>query len=263
MSDAKEIVQVANEWLRKGDKVCLATIVRKDGSGPREVGAKMVISAGGKTAGTIGGGVVEARVIAKAQEVMSDGKPAMLDFDLSGDVPDLDASCGGRVSVFLEPLGETKSLFVLGAGHVGRALTRLATGVGFCVTLVDDRPEYLSGDDLPAGIRTVAAVPSDLGTKFKIDKSGFAVICTSGHSLDKEWLRAVAQDAPRYIGMLGSKHKAKKILDALREEGIPPEVLIQVHVPVGLDIGAITPDEIAVSIVGELIREWRGSGEGH
>ena len=162
MSDREEVVKIANEWLSSGEKVCIATIVRKDGSGPREVGAKMVISAGGRTAGTIGGGVVEAQVTEKAREVIRTGRPVMLDFDLTGESPELDAVCGGNISIFLEPLGGVKSLFIMGAGHVGRALTRLATSVGFSVTLVDNRPEYLSGPDLPPDVQTVAATAEEL-----------------------------------------------------------------------------------------------------
>jgi xanthine dehydrogenase accessory factor len=257
MSEADDVIRTANDWLAHGERICIATIVRKEGSGPREVGAKMVISAGGSTAGTVGGGAVEQQVIEKAAEVMKSGKPLMLDFDLSGEESDLDAMCGGDISVFLEPHGESRRLCVIGAGHVGKAVVRAAHEVGFAVTLVDDRQEHLRGDDLPPSVRTTVAVPEDSATGLGMDESWFVVICTRGHSLDKEWLREVLKAGPRYVGMLGSKHKARSIMEGLEKEGVSRSVLEQVHVPIGLDIHAVTPEEIAVSIVGELIGEWR------
>lgn len=261
MDDAQKVIATANEWLRRGERICIATIVRKDGSGPREVGAKMVISSAGETAGSLGGGRVEKRVTEKAGEVIASGVPLMLEFDLSGAAQDLDAMCGGNVSVFLEPLGEARRLFVIGAGHVGKAVAMLARNVGFPVTLVDDREQHLGDDALGDRIDTLVAGPGDLGSKLTIDTSAFVLICTRGHSLDRDWLRLVVDLQPRYIGMLGSKHKAERIFDQLIGAGTSAEALRRVHVPVGLDIKALTPEEIAVSIVGELILEWRRARE--
>jgi xanthine dehydrogenase accessory factor len=261
MDDASDILRIANEWLAAGDRVCVATVVRREGSAPREVGAKMVISSTGKTAGTVGGGLVEKDVLEKAPEVMKTGKPAMLDFDLSGAAKDLDSICGGNMSIFLEPFGQVKSLLVMGAGHVGSAIAALASRSGFDVTLVDSRPEYIAPERLRSEIgeevKGIAATPDDFEERIGITDASLVVICTSGHASDREWLGAILKKPARYVGMLGSRNKARAIFEALEAGGTSRERLEAVHTPVGIDIGAITPEEIAVSVVAELIKEWR------
>jgi xanthine dehydrogenase accessory factor len=261
MDDASDILRIAGEWLARGDRVCVATVVRREGSAPREVGAKMVVSSTGKTAGTVGGGIVEKSVVDKAPGVMKTGKPLMLDFDLSGAARDLDSICGGNMSIFLEPFGQVKSLLVMGAGHVGSAISALASRSGFDVTLVDSRPEYVEPERLHREIgekaKGVVASPDDFEGRVNINDASLVVICTSGHGSDREWLGAVLEKSPRYVGMLGSRNKAKAIFEALEAGGTPRERLNTVHTPVGIDIGAITPEEIAVSVVAELIKEWR------
>jgi xanthine dehydrogenase accessory factor len=261
MDDAGDILRIANEWLARGERVCVATVVRREGSAPREVGAKMVISSTGKTAGTVGGGIVEKGVIDKAPEVMKTGKPLMLDFDLSGARKDLDSICGGNMSIFLEPFGQVRSLLVMGAGHVGSAIASLASKTGFDVTLVDSRPDYIAPErlmkEIGERVKGIAASPDDFEDRVEISDSSFVVICTSGHGSDREWLGAVLEKSPRYVGMLGSRNKARAIFEALEAGGTASERLEEVHTPVGMDIGAITPEEIAVSVVAELIKEWR------
>jgi xanthine dehydrogenase accessory factor len=262
MGDAEEVLKIANEWLAQGKRVCLATVIGRAGSAPREVGAKMAIRDDGETAGSIGGGGLEKEIITRARRALQDGNAAVVEFDLSGESASLDATCGGKVSVFVEPLGEVRRLFVIGAGHVGKAVTRMAAWVGFAVTVVDDREEYLGKDSLGPGVSAVLALPEDSASKLDIDPSAFVVICTRGHSLDKDWLRATANANPRYVGMLGSSQKAERIRDELRREGVSPEFLKKVRTPVGLAIEAVTPEEIAVSIVGELILDWRKGKRG-
>ena len=257
MGDIEEVVKLAGRWLAEGRKVCLATVVAREGSAPREAGAKMAIRDDGATAGSVGGGGLEQEIIARAGLALEDGRAVVVDFDLSGKSAGLDALCGGRVSVLLEPLGEVRRLFVFGAGHVGRAVARLAAGVGFAVTLVDDREEYLGREGLPEGVTTLEASPGDPGSKLQVDPAAFAVIATRGHSLDKDWLRALRAAGPRYVGMLGSREKARAVKAELEAGGVSRAYLDAVRTPVGLAIGAETPDEIAVSIVGELIQEWR------
>ena len=218
----------------------------------------MVISSDGKTAGSIGGGGAEKKILECMREALRTDKPAVVDFDLSGDDEDLDAMCGGDISVFIEPMGAARRLIVIGAGHIGVALAGLARESGFAVTLVDDREEYLARSRLAESVEKVCASPRDHGT-LGIDRSSFVVVCTRGHSLDKDWLARLVRLEPRYLGMLGSKRKADSIFEALVEEGVAREALDGVRTPVGLDVGAITPMEIAVSIVAELISVWRKS----
>lgn len=257
MNDAEQVLRAVGEWLAQGRKVCLATIVSREGSAPRDVGAKMAIRDDGLTAGSIGGGGLEQAVIARAQQVLDVGQPSVIDFDLSGKSVGLDALCGGKVSVLVEPLGQPRRLFVLGAGHVGRAVARAAALVGFAVVLVDDRADYLGREGLAEGVTSVEASPSDLGTKLQIDHAAFVVIATRGHSLDSAWLRAIARVEPRYVGMLGSREKAAAVRRELETQGLSRAFLDRVRTPVGLAIQAVTPEEIAISIVGELILEWR------
>ena len=261
MDEPGEILKAASRWLDEGRRICLATVVRRAGSAPREVGAKMVITADGRSAGSIGGGGAEKAVLDRMRLALEDGKPAMVDLDLSGQDEDLDALCGGGVSVFIEPMGEARRLIVLGAGHVGVALAGLARDSGFAVTLVDDREEYLNAPFPGSGIDRLRADPDEYGA-LHLDGNTFVVICTRGHQLDKEWLGNIVGLKPRYLGMLGSKHKAESIFGLLEREGVRRDLLDRVRTPVGIDIGALTPTEIAVSIVAELIAEWRKAGRG-
>jgi xanthine dehydrogenase accessory factor len=258
LGEVERIIEKANEWLRSGHKVCMATVIEARGSTPRGAGAKMVVSSAGEAFGTVGGGSVEKKVMDTVPAVLRTGEPVLLDFDLSGESDELDSVCGGGMKVFLEALGEYRGLFVIGAGHVGRALARAAGAAGFAVTLVDDREEFLLGDDLPPSVRTVKASPGDLGSRLDMDAESFVVIATRGHALDKEWLGGVSGLGLRYVGMVGSQRKVETVYAALRQEGVPEDFLKDVHAPVGIDIEAETPEEIAVSITAELIKIWRG-----
>lgn len=257
MGEIEEVLEKANEWLRAGRRVCIATVIEAHGSTPRGVGAKMVVSSTGETSGTVGGGAVEKKVLDAAPGVLKTGEATVIEFDLSGKSSDVDSVCGGALRVFLEALGDYRRLFVMGAGHVGRALARAADAVGFAVTLVDDRDDFLTGEGLPASVRLVNATPDDYEGRLGLDDDSFAVIVTRGHSLDKEWLGALSGKGLRYVGMVGSRRKVETVYSALRQEGVPDEFLESVHAPVGLDIGAETPEEIAVSIAAELVGIWR------
>jgi xanthine dehydrogenase accessory factor len=261
VDEAEDILKVAGRWLSEGRRICIATIIKREGSAPRDVGSKMVIASGGGSSGSIGGGAVEKMIIECMNRALEDGKPAVVDVDLSGSSEGLDSECGGKISVFIEPMGETRRLVVIGAGHVGVALAALARRCGFAVTVVDDREEYLADPGLGQDVDRVCALPEKCGS-LGIDGNAFVVICTRGHELDKDWLGRIVTLRPRYVGMLGSKHKAQSVFQELEKGGAAREALARVRTPVGLDIGAATPAEIAVSIVGELISEWRGPGRG-
>lgn len=252
MDEPHDVLSIASRWLSEGRRICMATVIRREGSAPREVGAKMVMSSDGKTAGSIGGGGAEKEILDRMGEALRSNKPVVVDFDLSGDAKDLDAMCGGNISVFIEPMGVARRLYIIGAGHIGVALARLTREIGFAVTLVDDREEYLAESGLDDTVEQTCAAPGDYSS-LGIDESSFVVVCTRGHKLDKDWLGGLVRLGPRYLGMLGSKRKAQSILEALEEEGVAREVLGRVRTPVGLDIGALTPMEIAVSIAAELI----------
>jgi len=259
LGEIEQVLEKANEWLRAGRKVCIATVIEAEGSTPRGVGAKMVISSTGETFGTIGGGIVEKKVLDAAPGVLETGGAAVVGFDLSGKSADLDSVCGGNMRVFLEALGECRNLFIIGAGHVGRAVAKAADAAGFAVTLADDRDDFLTGEDLPATVRCLKATPDGFKEELDMDANAFAVIATRGHALDGKWLGALSGLGLRYVGMVGSRRKIETVYAALRDGGVSGEYLDSVHAPVGLDIDAETPEEIAVSIVAELIKVYRGA----
>jgi xanthine dehydrogenase accessory factor len=250
----EQIVQLR----REGRRGAVATIVNVRGSIPSFRTAKMLVRDDGSISGTIGGGCVEADVWQAAREVMESEKPHTMTFDLNQD-PKYDTGlvCGGTLEVFIEPILPPAILYVFGAGHVAVNLCRTAANADFDVIVSDDRSSYASTERFPAA-REVLALDFDEMTK-KIDpnESSYIVIVTRGHRDDMRILRWAVQTRARYIGMIGSKRKVIEIFKTLQSEGLPAHLFDRVHAPVGLDIGAITPEEIAVAITAELIAERR------
>lgn len=240
---------------RDGAAGVVATVVSVGGSTPRSAGAKMIVYPDGRALGTIGGGAIEADVIDRARLLVESREASLLSFDLDGDVG---MACGGRMDVFLEPIAGAPVVTVMGGGHVGQAVANVAKRAGFRVTVVDDRPEVVSAERFPsADLRLVGGVEL-LGGSLSINESSFVVVVTRGHRFDKEWVRAVVNLRPAYIGMIGSAEKVRGTFDELAREGVAGSVLERIHAPIGLDIGAETPDEIAVSVVAEIIAVRRG-----
>src|SRR5579864_6681942 len=246
----EQIVQLR----REGRRGAVATIVNVRGSIPSFKTAKMLVRDDGSIVGTIGGGCVEADVWQAACEVMESEKPRTLTFDLNQD-PRYDTGlvCGGTLEVFVEPILPPALLYVFGAGHVSLSLCQAAANAGFDVTVVDDRSSYATKDRFPAA-REVLALDFDQATqKLDPNESSYIVIVTRGHRDDMRLLRWAVQTRARYIGMIGSKRKVIEIFRTLQKEGVPANLFDRVHAPVGLDIGAVTPEEIAVAITAELI----------
>lgn len=256
----EEVVRLRAE----GKRAVLATIVRTQGSTPREVGAKMLVYEDGSIRETIGGGSLEAAVIREALETLAAGEPRLVHHDLTGpEASDVGMICGGILDVFLEPIQSGPKAFVFGGGHVSLPIAQLLKRIGFRVSVVDNRSEFANRERFPEVEEVVAEEFSSAVKKLKIDRESYAVIVTRGHAYDQEVLEWVLGTEARYIGMIGSRNKVQAIFRSLREKRIPEEKLAAVHSPIGLDIGALTPEEIAVSIVAELIRERRkGKGRG-
>jgi xanthine dehydrogenase accessory factor len=249
-----DIYEQIVELRRGGRRGAVATIVNARGSIPSFRTAKMLVRDDGSIAGTIGGGCVEAEVWQAAREVMESEKPKTLTFDLNQD-PKYDTGlvCGGTLEVFIEPVLPPALLYIFGAGHVAINLCQAAASAGFDVVVSDDRSSYATKERFPAA-REVHALDFDEATK-KLDpnESSYIVIVTRGHRDDMRILRWAVQTRARYVGMIGSKRKVIEISKALQEEGLPAPLFERVHAPIGLDIGAITPEEIAVAITAELI----------
>jgi xanthine dehydrogenase accessory factor len=243
---------------RQGQRGAVATIVNVRGSIPSFKTAKMLVRDDGSIVGTIGGGCVEAEVWQAAREVMESEKPRTLTFDLNQD-PKYDTGlvCGGTLEIFIEPVLPPAELYIFGAGHVAASLYKVAKIAGFDITVVDDREAYANRERFPEA-QQVIAEDFDLAVKQLTPcESSYIVIVTRGHRDDMRMLRWAVQTPARYIGMIGSKRKTITIFKELQKEGLAAELFDRVHAPVGLDIGAITPEEIAVAITAELIAKRR------
>jgi xanthine dehydrogenase accessory factor len=255
----EEIVQLRHD----GRRGAVATIVNVRGSIPSFKTAKMLVRDDGSIVGTIGGGCVEADVWQAAREVMESEKPRNLTFDLNQD-PKYDTGlvCGGTLEVFIEPVLSPALLYVFGAGHVAASLCQVAATAGFDLIVTDDRTSYATKERFPTA-REVHALDFDEATK-RLDpnEASYIVIVTRGHRDDMRLLRWAVQTRARYIGMIGSRRKVIGIFKALQEEGVPAHLFDHVHAPIGLDIGAVTPEEIAVAITAELIAFRRHASAG-
>jgi xanthine dehydrogenase accessory factor len=243
---------------RAGRRGAVATIVSAHGSIPSFKTAKMLVRDDGSIVGTIGGGCVEAEVWQAARDVMESEKPRTLTFNLNQD-PKYDTGlvCGGTLDIFVEPILPPASLYIFGAGHVSASLCRVAKLAGFDVTVADDRETYANRERFPDANQVIAEDFERVMAKLAPNESSYIVIVTRGHRDDMRLLRWAVQTPARYIGMIGSKRKTVTIFRELTEEGIAPGLFQRVHAPVGLDIGAVTPEEIAVAITAELIAERR------
>jgi len=215
----------------------------------------MLIRDDGSTVGTLGGGCMEAEVVDAAIEAMEKEACRSLLFDLNEKAGGL--VCGGRVTVFLEPLIPPPHLIILGAGHVGKALSSLAHFIGFRVIIVDNRAEFASPSSVPSAHETVHVEFADAFDRITVRDKTCVVVATRGHLHDLEALRAALKTEAGYIGLLGSKRKRALLFKMLREEGFSEGDIERIITPVGLSIGAITPEEIAVSIAAQLIEHRR------
>ena len=248
----EEIVKLRNE----GRRGAVATIVNVRGSVPSFRTAKMLVRDDGSILGTIGGGCVEAEVWQAAREVMEKEKPRTLTFDLNHD-PKYDTGlvCGGTLDVFVEPILPPPILYIFGAGHIAYSLYKIATIVGFNVVVADDRATYANRERFPDA-QVFAEDFEQILRKLRLNSSSYVVIVTRGHKDDMRILRWAVQPEQaeaRYVGMIGSRRKVIAIQKELMKEGGAEEEFQRILSPVGLDIGAITPEEIAVAICAEMI----------
>ncbi len=255
----KEVFTAVAEALERGEPAALVTIVSTTGSTPQRVGAKMLVYSDGRIVGTIGGGCYENDAFWKAREAINTRRPELVHYELSDDfAQETGLICGGQMDVYIEPIEPSPELYIVGAGHVGFHLARLAADVGFRVHIVDDREKFANAERFPTASEVVVdSIPSWLD-RANLPSHAYAVIVTRGHTNDLEALRALAPRELRYLGLIGSRAKVARIYDALAADGMSPELLARVHAPIGLDIGAVTPQEIAVSILAELIAVKHG-----
>lgn len=245
---------------REGRKAALATIINVRGSIPSFETAKMLVRDDGSIVGTIGGGCVEAEVWQAAREVIQNEKPQTLKFNLNNN-PKYDTGlvCGGTLEVFVEPVLPVSLLYIFGAGHVAWNLYKVARIAGFEVVVIDDRETYANRERFPDAREVYADEYEQVMAQLSPPESAYIVIVTRGHRDDMRVLRWAAETPARYIGMIGSQRKVIAIYKELEKEGIAPEKLARIYAPVGIEIGSITPEEIAISIAAEMIAIRRGS----
>jgi xanthine dehydrogenase accessory factor len=251
---SKDIYEELVDLRSKGIRAALATIIARKGATPRKDAAKMLISEDGQQIGTIGGGSVEAAVRSESLSAMETGFAKLLSFDLKDADPEENALvCGGFMEVYVEPILPDPALFIFGAGHVSKALAEAAKPIGFRIVIIDDRAKYANRERFPDADSLVIDDWESALKKIRVNETSCLFIATRGHQFDLICLRFAAQSPARYIGMLGSLKKSRILFELLEKEGMAPAKLKRVYVPAGFDIGSETPEEIAISIVAELI----------
>ena len=258
MTEHLEIHQAILEASRKGRAVALATVIRTEGSTPGRVGFKMLVFEDGKILGTVGGGGNEAFVVGDALDAIRRAQPRLKTVEYGGaDVSSDEPICGGSSEVFIEPILPSATLYIFGAGHVGQALAKLAKIVGLRVVIIDDRVEFANKERFPEADEVLVTDYKDAKEKLKLFPNAYVVIVTHGHKNDFEVLKSFVERDLNYIGMIGSRMKVEEIFKALEKDGIPKRLLKKVHAPIGIDIGAEAPAEIAVSIMAEIVSTMR------
>ncbi|HHI80971.1 MAG TPA: xanthine dehydrogenase [Planctomycetes bacterium] len=244
----------------KGIPAALATIIGTKGSTPGREAMRLLVREDGTFVGTVGGGCLEAEVFEAAKEVMRDEKTRTLSFRLNEfDTPENGLLCGGEVTVFVEPL-TVPSLHIFGGGHISRVLAQVAAIAGFRVEVYEDREAFVSEERFPSASALHCGDFREQAQNLFLGPLSYVVVVTRGHKGDGEVLLGLsqAQGKARYVGMIGSRTKKRVLFRKLEEEGVPVEWLARVHSPVGLDIGAMSHEEICISILAEMIAERRG-----
>ena len=248
---ASSIYNEIQASLKRGERIAVATVVKTIGASPCGIGTKMLVRTDGSTLGTFSGPKVDGQVAQQGAQAMRENQPRLIHVHLDSD--QAVGSCGATLELFIEVLYPEPRLILAGAGHVAQSLARFAEHLDFRIVVVDDRRDL--ADPVSFGDKvqlTFGDIPQTIH-ELEPDEASWIVIVTRGHHLDKDALRAALETSARYIGMIGSPGKIKNIFRDLLKEGVPSERLAQVHTPIGLDLGAETPDEIALSIAAEMV----------
>ncbi len=239
---------------RLGQKAALATIVQVRGSIPSFESAKLLVREDGSMVGTIGGGCVEAEVWNAAREVIATEKPRHMSFNLGQDAAyDNGLICGGQLDVFVEPVIPAPRAFIFGAGHISKSLSKFAVMAGFSSTVIDDREAFANTERFPEADEIFSGEYEELFPRLTIRETSYVIIVTRGHRDDMRVLRWAVSTPARYIAMIGSKRKVINVVKELEKEGIPRGRMERIFAPMGFEIGAVSPEEIAISVVAEMI----------
>jgi xanthine dehydrogenase accessory factor len=252
--DGMDLFEEVVRLRRLGQKCALATIVEVNGSIPSYESAKMLVREDGSMTGTIGGGCVEAEVWNAARDVIASEKPKRLTFNLGQDAAyDNGLICGGQLEVFVEPVVPQPRAFIFGAGHISKSLSKVAGIAGFDTVVVDNREAFANRERFPEASEIHAAEYEEVFPRLDITSSSYLIIVTRGHRDDMRVLRWAVTTPARYIAMIGSKRKVIAVVRELESAGVPRAAFDRLFAPMGLEVGAITPEEIAVAVVAEMI----------
>ena len=254
----KDFLKKLADIEKEGKQAALAIVVHTKGATPRKAGAKMIIMEDGSTFGTLGGGDLEKKVVEESLDALKGGKPRLTSFNLDATKGNLDMMCGGEIEVYIEPISQPEQLIIFGAGHITKALAPLMQSVGFRVTMVDDNPEVLGEDRFADMEGLLSEDMESYAERLPPEGNAYIVILTRGFSTDRAVLERLIGKEFRYVGMIGSRKKIRTIKEDLISKGIEKEHFSKLYAPIGLDIGAETPEEIAISIAAEIISVKRG-----
>jgi xanthine dehydrogenase accessory factor len=236
----------------------LCTIIRSHGSTPRHTGSKMLVFTDGSFTGTVGGGELENRVLSEARQAILDGRPRILQYSMADPARGDPGVCGGQLEVLVEPLQPKPVLVVIGSGHVGKAVAHLAHWLGFYVVVNDDRPEFCTPEAVPGADRYIPGTMGELPAQLEINPWTYLVLTTRGVNIDIPGLPVLLETPAAYLGIIGSQRRWSTTRKQLIEQGIAPGLLDKVRSPIGLELNAETPEEIAVSILAEIIMLRQG-----
>ncbi len=254
----QRILAELDALLRRGESAALCTVVSTRGSVPRSTGTKMLVRLDGSLLGTVGGGQMESRVIAVAHETLRSGQPQLVHYSLVDQKAGDPGVCGGTMEIFVEPAEPLPTLLVIGGGHVGAALVRLGSWLDFRVVLTDDRAEFCNAQAVPGADEYLVLAAAALPAALTFHRNMHIVLPTRGMAVDLDYVPMLLAQPHAYFGVIGSKRRWATTVDALQERGISAAQLAGVHAPMGLELNAETPEEIAVSILAEIIMLRRG-----
>lgn len=250
----QDLYQKLSEIQSKRIPAAVVTVIEARGSTPRNTGAKMIVLADGRIFGTIGGASVEALVAEEAIACIKTGEFRKVKHSLNdAEKNDTGMVCGGTMEFFIEPVNQVPHLIIFGGGHCGHPLARISRQIGFQYTLIEDRPEFAGEDRFPDANQIIIGDIEQVSNDLETTEADYIAIVTRNHELDFLTLKHILKKPARYIGLIGSKSKRQKIIKRLKSEGFGTKEIERIHTPIGIEIKAETPEEIAISILAEII----------
>jgi xanthine dehydrogenase accessory factor len=245
IKSSSDIVDEAHKLIQASEPFAWVTIIGSEGSSARHLGASMIVTQNGKVIGTVGGAVAELQLIEQAVHAIKEGKPRTVKMPLP--------VCAGVMTCFINVFQSAETLILIGAGHVAQPMARLGKMLGFRIVVIDDRPEYATRERFPEADQLIVDNWEKALSELRIDENSYIVILTYAGEYDEFAVRKVINSKAAYIGMIASRSKAKTIIANLQRDKIPDEMVRRVTTPIGLDIGAETPAEVAVSTMAQII----------